>query len=514
MNPSSIDRTSATRQPLREAEQEESRVLTELLESDYTIERCRAFLLLLFKASKKDQKDVERYSYRQLLSKYRGRLVHAFRTNMEAIPTELVEYARCASNTQYAEAAEATRRPQRVHAENQRLLVQKINTLEAQILKMSQIVKAKDARANAYEADSKMKARIDAQAIQEWGTNLSRYVAQRDAYNQAQFQGLKDRLGNLEKRMDELNQRNQFLKKKVQFLEGKVKSLQEPAKESSPVLSLQHDTEQTASPLMQVQTVAKGGTGNTTDSASVKSLNGYWRKREDIASSAPTHYGEETPPLRRPGERKKVPTSTRARLPEYISRVGNKFRVRFGGRHVGYFKNLKDAKTAVRQQKTAVRQQKRRHPSSSSECPTVIDTPLKRRRSGKNSSMENSWMGFSNYPPLRELVGSICKASHTSKKGMHKKVAAKLWKFLNQEERDVFRRVNSDDAKSRIMKDLETKRGTLIAEIRTEAAEINKQAYSLFREEQPSEHTPAKFDGLPAKEKMMYVKMAQNSEYF
>ena len=93
-------------------------------------------------------------------------------------------------------------------------------------------------------------------------------------------------------------------------------------------------------------------------------------------------------------------------------------------------------------------------------------------------------MGFSNYPPLNELVRSICKASHTSKQGMNKKVAAKLWKSLNQEQRDVFGRVDSDDAKSRIVKALEKKRETLIAEIRTEAAKINEQAYSLFHEEQ------------------------------
>lgn len=123
-------------------------------------------------------------------------------------------------------------------------------------------------------------------------------------------------------------------------------------------------------------------------------------------------------------------------------------------------------------------------------------------------------MGFSNYPPLHELVRSICKASHTSKQGMNKKVAAKLWKSLNQEQRDVFGRVDSDDAKSRIVKALEKKRKTLIAEIRTEAAKINEQAYSLFHEEQPLENTKTKFDGLSANEKMMYVKMAQNSDYF
>ena len=94
------------------------------------------------------------------------------------------------------------------------------------------------------------------------------------------------------------------------------------------------------------------------------------------------------------------------------------------------------------------------------------------------------------------------------------KVAARLWKLLNQEQRDVFRRVNSDDAKSRIMKALEEKRETLIAEIRTEAAKINEQAYKLFREEQPSTHTPAVFDGLPANKKMVYIKMAQDSDYF
>ena len=362
----------------RAARKAESRAFYNVMTS-YDIKQLCGFLTLLCNLRNPQEKKEVRGTYPGVLVQHRMMLINTYRENKDLIPTELLDYVGCASNT--------------LNVENARF-----REITAQSSRADDVIKQLKERQDQESAKCHAERMKIKGQFHQWSINWSRH-------NNAQFQELKDRLGKLEKHtgqqtktseelkqnMKNLLERNQFLKNKVQFLEDKVKSLQEPAKESSPVLNLQHDT---ASPLMQVQPVAKGGTGETTDSASVESFNGYW-KRKEFASSAPTPYGEETPHVRRPDERKKD-------LPQHICRVGRKFRVRFKRRHVGYFENLEDAKKAVKQcqerrhvgyfenledGKTAVKQcqKKRKYPSSSSARPATMDTPLKRRRSGKNS---------------------------------------------------------------------------------------------------------------------------------